>query len=273
MRLLWKITLILILLPPVLSGIYHNPASFRETKSASMKMKSEVKVIAHRGAWKKEGLPQNSIASLRNAISIKADGSEFDVRITSDDSLVINHDSKYHGMVIEKTPYSELCQYMLANGEKIPTLREYLTEGIRKKSTTRLICELKASGISRERNLELAGKCIATAEKTNATNHIVWISFDYDIVKRIIELMPKAEVFYLNGDMAPSDLKKAGITGAGYNYSVFRKKPEWIDEAKREGVLLNVWTVNSPEEMDWFIAKEFDYITTDEPELLQSKIN
>lgn len=270
---LWKITLLVILLPPFLSGGYNNPSFCPEAKSASLKMKSEVKVIAHRGAWKKDGHPQNSIASLRNAIGIKADGSEFDVRITSDDSLVINHDSRYHGMVIEKTPYRELCRYMLTNGEKMPTLREYLTEGIREKSTTRLVCELKASGISRNRNLELAGKCIAIAEQLNATNHIVWISFDYDIVKRINELLPKAEVFYLNGDIAPSDLKKEGIRGAGYNYTVFRKKPEWIDEAKRERVLLNVWTVNNPEEMDWFIAKEFDYITTDEPKLLRSKIN
>ncbi|HQG57143.1 MAG TPA: glycerophosphodiester phosphodiesterase family protein, partial [Bacteroidales bacterium] len=50
--------------------------------------KCGLKVIAHRGAWKKNGHPQNSIASLRNAIELKVDGSEFDVRITSDDSLV-----------------------------------------------------------------------------------------------------------------------------------------------------------------------------------------
>ena len=49
-------------------------------------------VIAHRGAWKKNGLPQNSIASLRQAIALEWGGSEFDVRMTADDSLIINHD-------------------------------------------------------------------------------------------------------------------------------------------------------------------------------------
>ncbi|HRC90327.1 MAG TPA: glycerophosphodiester phosphodiesterase family protein, partial [Bacteroidales bacterium] len=96
--------------------------------------------------------------------------------------------------------------------------------------------------------------------------------FDYDIVKRISEIEPDAEVFYLNGDIAPAVLKSEGIKGAGYNYSVFKEKPEWIDEAKRSGVLLNVWTVNNPDDMDWFISHCFNYITTDEPELLKERI-
>src|SRR5690606_40007377 len=36
-------------------------------------------VIAHRGAWKIDGLPQNSIASLHRAIELGCAGSEFDV--------------------------------------------------------------------------------------------------------------------------------------------------------------------------------------------------
>ena len=62
-------------------------------------------VVAHRGAWKKNNLPQNSIASLKKAIEIGCIGSEFDVRMTADDSLVVNHDSDYHGFQIEKTNY------------------------------------------------------------------------------------------------------------------------------------------------------------------------
>ena len=53
-------------------------------------------VIAHRGAWKTKNLPENSIASLKNAIALKCAGSEFDVRMTADDSLVIHHDPMYN---------------------------------------------------------------------------------------------------------------------------------------------------------------------------------
>ncbi|PWK00984.1 hypothetical protein BC749_102554 [Flavobacterium araucananum] len=35
---------------------------------------------------------------------------------------------------------------------------------------------------------------------------------------------------------------------------------------------LNVWTVNDAHEMNWIIENNFDYITTNEPELLKQRI-
>ena len=45
-------------------------------------------VIAHRGAWKKNNFPQNSIASLNEAVKLGCYGSEFDVWMTADNVLV-----------------------------------------------------------------------------------------------------------------------------------------------------------------------------------------
>ena len=59
------------------------------------------KTIAHRGAWKTDTLPHNSIASLKKAIALKSAGSEFDVRMTKDEVLVINHDALYAEDTIE----------------------------------------------------------------------------------------------------------------------------------------------------------------------------
>ena len=55
-------------------------------------------VVAHRGAWKQNNFPENSIASLKHAIKLNCTGSEFDVRMTADDSLIVNHDahSEFH---------------------------------------------------------------------------------------------------------------------------------------------------------------------------------
>jgi glycerophosphoryl diester phosphodiesterase len=80
-------------------------------------------VIAHRGAFKKNNLPENSIAALKQAVLLKCRGSEFDVRMTADDSLIINHDPEFHGMAIEKNSYAFLSGYKLSNGEQLPTLR------------------------------------------------------------------------------------------------------------------------------------------------------
>ena len=98
------------------------PASFAQTSFAKNK------VIAHRGAWKAQGLPQNSLASLREAIRLGCEGSEFDVWMTADEVLVVNHDGDFMGMEIEHSTYQQLLAQKLPNGEPIPTLREYLQE-------------------------------------------------------------------------------------------------------------------------------------------------
>ena len=90
----------------------------------------DVAVVAHRGFWDCEqaGYAQNSIGALRAAQQAGFWGSEFDVQLTSDGVVVANHDKEYgpKKMVIAQHTYEELVQYPLPNGEKLPTLAEYL---------------------------------------------------------------------------------------------------------------------------------------------------
>ncbi|MEZ4903003.1 MAG: glycerophosphodiester phosphodiesterase family protein [Spirosomataceae bacterium] len=225
-------------------------------------------VVAHRGAWKSKDLPENSIASLKHAIAIGCTGTEFDVRMTADDSLIINHDPHYNKLEIEKVSYSELSQSKLANGEILPTLRQYLLTGIHGNKKTRLVCEIKPSGISKERGKLMAEKTLSLVKELRLEKMMVYISFDYDIMKKIVEINPKAITQYLNGDKSPEQLRADGIQGADYHFSVFKSHPEWIDSAKKNNIALNVWTVNNADDMKWFHEKGFDFITTNEPELL-----
>jgi glycerophosphoryl diester phosphodiesterase len=96
---------------------------------------------------------------------------------------------------------------------------------------------------------------------------IVYISFDYDILKKLLEIDTRLSTQYLNGDIAPEQLKRDGIKGADYNFSVFQKHPEWITSAKKNGIALNAWTVNAEKDIKWMLENKFDYITTNEPEL------
>ena len=50
------------------------------------------RVIAHRGAWKNTGVPENSIAALRHAVTLGCEGSEFDVHMSADSVPLVNHD-------------------------------------------------------------------------------------------------------------------------------------------------------------------------------------
>ena len=99
-------------------------------------------VIAHRGAWKDTGLPQNSLASFKAAAEMGCHGSECDVWITADDSLVVYHDAKRDGRRLDEMTYEEVISVPLSNGELIPTLREYIASS-RNYPRTKLIIDLK----------------------------------------------------------------------------------------------------------------------------------
>lgn len=229
-------------------------------------------VVAHRGAWKKNNLPENSIASLKQAIELKCTGSEFDVRMTADDSLIINHDPEYNKLPIEKTNYADLITFKLSNGEKLPTLREYILAGLQNNTTTRLVCEIKPSPSGKERGKLIAAKVVGLVQELKAQHMVEYISFDYDILLKIIELDPKVVTQFLDGNRSPEQLKADGISGADYHFNVFKSHPEWIESAKKNKIILNVWTVNAAADMDLFLSNKFDFITTNEPELLFEKL-
>ncbi len=94
-----------------------------------------VLVASHRADWK--FAPENSIASLENAIAFGVSIVETDVRETKDGEIVIHHDATVdrmthsHGAIAEMT-LSEVKSLWLHDAvgqwtrEKIPTLREYM---------------------------------------------------------------------------------------------------------------------------------------------------
>ncbi len=237
--------------------------------SYSQKSFHKNKVIAHRGAWKSNNHPQNTLASLRQAVALGCEGSEFDVWMTADGILVVNHDSDFMGMPIETTNFKELLTKNHENGEKLSSIEEYLAEG-KKQKGTKLIFEIKPSKISISRSEEVAEKSVLAVKKMKAQKWVDYITFSYEGGLKVIMSDPKANVAYLTGDKTPAELKEAGFFGFDYNIGMLRKNPHWIKEAKDLGLTVNAWTVNQEEDMRWLLEMGADFITTDEPELLLS---
>ncbi len=227
--------------------------------------------IAHRGAWKNTGAPQNSIASLKAAISLGCMGSETDLHMTEDSALVINHDPVWAGLPVQKSTLSDLQKTKLSNGETLPLLQDFL-KTIQQQKSTKLILEIKPSEKGREWANATVKKVLEKVHVMKAQAWMVYISFDYEILKEILKQEPSANVQYLNGDKSPEQLKQDGIQGADYHYSVFQKHPEWINRAKENHIALNAWTVNEEKDLNWLLEDNFDFITTNEPELLFEKI-
>lgn len=229
-------------------------------------------VIAHRGAWKAKGFPKNSIASLKEAINLKCTGSEFDVRMTADNVLIVTHDATYNGLEIEESTYKELAQHKLSNDEKLPTLRDYILAGMTNNTTTGLVCEIKPSKIE-GRDLEMATNVMSLVKELKAEAYVsFFISFSYNILKKIKDIDASAKVLYLDGSKSPEKLKNDGITGLDYLVYKLKKSPKWISDAKKLDLILNAWTANSVDDIDWLLANEFNFITTDEPELVFERI-
>lgn len=232
-------------------------------------------VVAHRGAWKEAGLPQNSIASWREAVRLGCGAAECDVHITVDDSLVVYHNLKHHGLRIKDTKYADLIQYPLKNGEKIPTFREYLTE-VMKQNRTRLVIDVKTM-ISDEYSLRLSREIVRVINEMGA---MPWCEFLGSNIKAVQYLQEATgrRAQYLGKwkvelpEMHPDMIRELGIKAVDYQDIFYFAHPEWVKTFKKRKVYLNAWTINKEEDMDWFLKHKFDAITTDYPAKLLKKI-
>lgn len=225
------------------------------------------RAVAHRGYWTCEGSAQNSLTSLQKAYEAGCWGSELDIWLTADGELVVNHDAHtLDGLVIEKTDSKQLLKSKLKNGETLPSLEAYLDAG-KSLAPMVLVLELKTQSTP-ERNIELARKVVDMVKDKGMEDQVEYIAFSNLVGTELIRLAPEAKVAYLNGDKTPAELKELGYTGLDYAHKVLKKNSHWIDEAHKLGLTVNVWTVNTAEDLQYFIDHKTDYITTNEPVLL-----
>ena len=224
-------------------------------------------VVAHRGFWDCEagGLSQNSVASLRAAQEAGFWGSEFDVHLTSDDVVVVHHDVDHDGIDIQKNPFSALADCRLPNGETIPTLDEYLSQG-EQCATTVLVLEFKKQG-SDEREDRLVGQSIAAlrAHGLLDPSRVVFISFSKHICEVIAAEYPEFVNQYLNGELSPDALCRLGINGFDYQYRILRFHPNWIVRARELGMSSNAWTVNKEKDQQRLLDRGIGALTTNDP--------
>lgn len=232
----------------------------------------ENNIIAHRGAWKNLNLPENSIASLKQAIKLRCSGSEFDIRLTADDTLVVNHDADFNSLQIENSTYTNLLNFSLSNGEKIPTLREYLMVGFKDTLNIKMVCDIKVDYINKDRLKLLASKVVQQIKKLKMERSVMIVSFDYEVLKQVKAINKNINCFYLKDGISFSVLRQDRID-VNLNYSYLLNHSKFVEEANQIGVSVSSWTVNDKTAMDYCLSQNLKYITTDEPELLYNMIN
>jgi glycerophosphoryl diester phosphodiesterase len=243
----------------------------RNNSARSIEVLNEVsgpRLIAHRGYWAADGSDQNSIKSLRLAAELGVYGSEFDVHLTADDIPVVYHDNIIKGtnINIQQVSYNAIKDVVLSNGEKLPTLNDYLEAG--KTLSIQLILELKPHATP-ERDRKAAQIIVDRVKYYGLENRVDYITFSLEAGKELIRLQPNGNVGYLNGNLTPAELKGYGFSTLSYYFEVIGSHPEYLVEARELGLNRVVWTVNDLSLMERLINQGVNFITTDIP--LQAK--
>ena len=221
------------------------------------------RIIAHRGYWNTEGSHENSLSSLKNAMSLGVYGSECDVRQTADGVLVLFHNARLDdGRVISQLNFADLADYRLPNGEKIPTFDEALAVMKDAPKGFKLIIEVKEADVK---------KIVAAVERRGLQKRVEYIAFGRKHCLDLIAMNKGLKVSYLASNKksawTPKELKEKGFYGLDYSAGLLKENPEWIEEAHKLGLDVNVWTVNTPAEVDNFFKMGVDKVTTDIPAL------
>jgi len=190
--------------------------------------------------------------------------------MTADDKLIVNHDRIYKGTEIdmEKGTLKEITSIVLPNGENIPTLDAYLRL-VAAKPDTRLVLEMKSLSDLRREDLA-AEKIVKALRKYDLLDRTYIIAFFVQCLPGIQETAARRA--YLLPERRPLPAQHQGARPHRHRLLdvVLRKHPEWVEQAKKLGLEVNVWTVDEEEDMRYFIDLGVDYITTDYPERLQA---
>lgn len=251
--------------------ISHNP----QNGFPVIDQKGAVAIVAHRGFWKCEqaGMSENSIASLKAAQDAGLWGSECDVHITADDVVIVNHDPSIAGKQIATHNFADFANDLLPNGERRPTLDEYLVQAAKSK-TTILVIELKKQpGADREDKLVEKTIAAVKAHKLFDPSRVLFISFSKHMCDIIAKDYPEFINQFLSSDLIgnqdPELYANQGINGVDYLYGMLKAHPEWVKKAHSRGMSVNAWTVNKEKDINSMIEIGVDAITTNEPLLVR----
>ena len=258
---------ILTLLVAVMTGI---------TASAQLKAPQ---IIAHRGFHASEGAARNSLNALKAAQEAKIWGSECDIQLTKDGEVLVVHGPSHPGtkgakprVNVQRSTKEQVQAILLESGEMVPTLDEYLQQAAKSKDT-KLIIEIKDQQTP-QLETEIVQKTVDMVAKYNLQNDVEYIAFRPFVCWELARLAPEGtKIAYLNGDYSPQYCKAMGCAGIDYNYKTLKKRKHWIKQAHKLGMYVNTWTVNNDEDIRWCIENGVDYITTDNPVLVQDIIN
>lgn len=240
--------------------------------------KFPIMVIAHRGF---SGVaPENTLTAFQKAIEIGSDMIEFDIHLSKDGKVVVLHDETLErttngqGRVVDYT-LKELKKFDAGSwfapnfsGDKIPTLKEVLELA---KGRVLVNIEIKNPTHGKYEITELAEQALVEVKKAGMIRHVIFSSFNPASLEWIQKKEPRVWVALLFHRPWNSITE---VTG-GKDYSVLNLRNIHLTKQKtrrihEEGIKVNVYTVNSEEELGQFVNWGVNGLITNYPDRLIS---
>jgi glycerophosphoryl diester phosphodiesterase len=225
-------------------------------------------IIGHRGA--SAVAPENSMAAFREAITVGANGIEFDVRLTRDGVPVVIHDSTLRRTAalpqrVSALTWSEVEKVdvgswfakkkQLPQGsfedERLPSLTQLLT--LFESNNLLLYLEMKCDSSSEQ--LPLAEACCRLVNEHSLKRRVRIECFDLDalqIVRKIDSEIKTAALFepaltkpsVLSDQSIINQATAVGASELALHRRLARKR--LVEKAKLAGFGVVVWTVDDP---------------------------
>jgi len=230
-------------------------------------------IHAHRGA--QTLFPENTLEAFSKAIEQGADCIELDVHLTKDGKIVVAHDSSLERVsngsghindhTLEELKSLDFSKLMFPGPVcRIPELCEVFS--LVKPSALTLNIELKTT----ERLYhDLPEKLIALANEHGMSGRVLYSSFNHYSLQHIKKLDPSAKIGLLYELAMVDPWVYANYVGAHAihpHYHVIAALPETVARCHENGVLVNVWTVDDPQEIKLMLKSGVDGIITNRPD-------
>jgi len=215
--------------------------------------------IGHRGAA--GHAPENTLASIEQAVALGCALTEVDVRRTADGSLVLLHDERVdrttngNGLVAEMN-LEDLRKLDAGEGQKVPTLEEALEAA---NGRIGLILEVKAEG--------LAYDVCGIVRASGFTGPIICASFLHDELQHIRRADPDAFTMALFKKLPKDPAAEATrlqATHVGLRFD--RATAPLVKALHKAGLVVFVYTVNKLVDIKRMRALGVDGIVSDFPD-------
>jgi glycerophosphoryl diester phosphodiesterase len=261
-------------------------------------------VQGHRGA--RGHLPENTLPAFSLAIEMGVSTLELDVGITRDGAVVVHHDRRLNPDVargpdgawvkpptptIHSLSFAELQRYDVGrirpgseyasrfphqkpvDASRVPRLAEVFQLG--KKNAVRFNIEMKVIESHPDETLPpeaFARAVVAEVRKAGMEKRATIQSFDWRAVKAVEREAPEIATAYLTeaADAEVAKVRAAGAKTWSPDYHALTKAK--LDEARRAGIRVVVWTVNEPRDIARLIAWGVDGIISDYPDRVLQEI-